>query len=425
MLDEGGQSLPWPAMTPFPEPPRHIGVRTRRGRLAGAAVLTAGLLAGCGATAQPAPPPRPAAGPPTAEPPASPASAAPPRPSGTSPCVQATYERLTPAQRWAQLVVVGVAAGGVSPAARTALTKQPGGIILTDGDTASSEAVTRVVTSAQATGGADVPLLVTADQEGGRVQELKGPGFTRIPPATAQGKDPAALRGKAAEWGAQLRDVGVTADLAPVADVVDPALGTANAPVGKFGRQFGTDVDAVAPAVTAFVQGMRDARVASALKHFPGLGEVRQNTDFAGGVVDRQTRADSPQLGTFEAGIKAGAPLVMMSSARYAEIDPDNQALFSSRIMRDLLRDRLGFSGVIMTDDVGAAQALADTPVGARATKFLAAGGDLVLTVRPQDLTPMLDAITAAAKDPAFAARADDAVHRILALKQRQGVLRC
>jgi beta-N-acetylhexosaminidase len=114
-----------------------------------------------------------------------------------------------------------------------------------------------------------------------------------------------------------------------------------------------------------------------------------------------------------------------MSSARYSKIDPDNQALFSSTIMRDVLRGRLGFTGVIMTDDVGAAQALADTPVGARATKFLAAGGDLLLTIQPQDLTPMLGAITAAAKEPAFAARAQDAVRRVLALKERQGVLHC
>jgi beta-N-acetylhexosaminidase len=313
----------------------------------------------------------------------------------------------------------------VSPAARAALAREPGGIILTGGATASTDDVTQVVTSAQATGGADVRMLVTTDQEGGQVQQLKGPGFTRIPPGTTQGRDADALRGDARGWGTELRDVGVTADLAPVADVVDPALGTANATDGRYGRQFGTDVDTVAPAVTAFVDGMRDAGVATTLKHFPGLGAVRQNTDFAGGVVDTTTGADSPSLGSFRAGILAGAPLVMMSSAQYAKIDPGRQALFSSRIMRDLLRGQLGFRGVIMTDDVGVAQALADVPVGDRATRFLAAGGDLVLTVQPQDLAPMLDAISTAARDPAFAARAQDAVRRVLALKEQQGILRC
>jgi beta-N-acetylhexosaminidase len=392
-------------------------------RLAVAALLAAGVLAGCGTA--PGPAPAALASSPAPAPATTPAAPTTPGPPTSSACVTATFDRLTPAQRWAQLVVVGVPAGGVSPAARAALARGPGGIILTDGDTASSDAVTKVVTSAEATGGADVPLLVATDQEGGQVQELKGPGFTRIPPATTQGKDAAGLKSDAGGWGKELRDVGVNVDLAPVADVVDPALGTANAPVGRYGRQFGTDVTTVAPAVTAFVAGMLGARVAPTLKHFPGLGEVRQNTDFAGGVVDPTTSADSPALGSFAAGIRAGAPLVMMSSARYAKIDPDHQALFSSTVMRDLLRERLGFDGVIMTDDVGAAAALADTPVGARATTFLAAGGDLVLTIRPQDLSTMVDAITTAAREPAFAARAQDAVRRVLALKERQGILTC
>lgn len=409
-------------MTPRPDP--RPSRSASPAHLAAAVLVTAGLVAGCGAgpatapavTAAPAPsgPSAPAA-----------TTTTTPAPPGSSACVTATYDRLTPAQRWAQLVVVGVGAGGVSPAARAALAKGPGGIILTDGDTASSDAVTKVVTSAQATGGADVPMLVTADQEGGQVQELEGPGFTRIPAATAQGRDPDALRGDARTWGRELRDVGVTVDLAPVADVVDPALGTANAPVGKFGRQFGTDVGTVAPAVGAFVGGLRDGGVAPTLKHFPGLGEVRQNTDVAADVVDTRTSADSPSLRSFAAGIQAGAPLVMVSSARYPKIDPDHEALFSPRILGDLLRGQLGFTGVVMTDDVGVAKALADVPVGARATRFLAAGGDLVLTVQPQDLGPMVDAITAAAREPAFAARAQDAVRRVLALKEQQGILHC
>ena len=392
-----------------------------------ATVLAAvALVAGCGTQAAPAVPPIASAAPPATSAPAAPTTTAgQPDPRAGSACVAATYDRLSPQQRFAQLVVVGVPAGGVSAAARQALAKEPGGIILTDGDDASADAVTRVVTSAQATGGAEVPLLVSADQEGGQVQELKGSGFPTMPTALVQGRDPAGLRADAQRWGAALRDVGVTVNLAPVADVVDPDLGDANAPVGRYDRQFGDDPDTVRPAVAAFVAGMRAAEVAPTLKHFPGLGEVRQNTDFAGGVVDSTTGADSPALASFAAGIQAGAPLVMMSSARYSRIDPRNQALFSSRIMKDLLRGQLGFDGVIMTDDVGAAAALADTAVGARATTFLAAGGDLVLTIRPGDLDPMLRAITQAATEPAFAARAQDAVRRVLTLKEKQGVLRC
>ncbi|WP_018335120.1 glycoside hydrolase family 3 N-terminal domain-containing protein [Actinomycetospora chiangmaiensis] len=375
------------------------------------------LVAGCGAGQAPAAPPlavgsaAPAAAPSTTAAPAS--------------CADRTYDRLSDRQRWAQLVVIGVPAGGVSAAARTALGLEPGGIILTDGKSASVDDVTRVVTSAQATGGGEVPLLVSTDQEGGQVQELEGPGFPTMPSALEQGRDPAGLAARAKSWGDAVRNVGVTVDLAPVADVVDPALGRQNAPVGRYDRQYGDDAATASAGVRAFVTGMRNADVAPTLKHFPGLGEVRENTDFAGGVVDSTTTTDSPTLQSFAAGIRAGAPLVMMSSARYSRIDPDNQALFSSRVMNDLLRGRLGFGGVIMTDDVGAAAALADTPVGARATRFLAAGGDLVLDIRPGDLAPMLDAITTAAREPAFAQRAQDAVRRVLAFKEQQRILTC
>ncbi|MDL5157234.1 glycoside hydrolase family 3 N-terminal domain-containing protein [Actinomycetospora termitidis] len=389
-----------------------------RSRAGAAALLTTlGLVAACGG--------QPAGGAPAAPAPTTTAAAAPTSTAAPASCATRTYDRLSEEQRFAQLVVIGVPAGGISPAARTALGLEPGGIILTDGESASADAVTKVVTGAQATGGGEVPLLVSADQEGGQVQELEGPGFPTMPTALVQGRDADGLRAQAKGWGEALRDVGVTVNLAPVADVVNPALGEANAPVGKFDRQYGDDVPTASAGVRAFVGGMRDADVAPTLKHFPGLGEVRQNTDFAGGVVDSTTGPDSPSLQSFAAGIEAGAPLVMMSSARYAKIDPDNQALFSSRVMQDVLRDRLKFTGVVMTDDVGAAAALEDTPVGARATKFLAAGGDLVLTIRPGDLAPMLDAITAAAREPAFAERAHDAVRRVLALKEQRGILTC
>jgi len=97
----------------------------------------------------------------------------------------------------------------------------------------------------------------------------------------------------------------------------------------------------------------------------------------------------------FATGIRAGAPLVMVSSARYARIDPANAAMFSRAVVTDLLRGRLGYRGVVITDDVGLARAVATVPVGQRATRFIAAGGDIVLTARPSQAPAMLAAIAA------------------------------
>lgn len=395
---------------------RRLAARTGFGSLA---LVLALAVTGCGSAEPPAPVPAPA--PPAAPEPTTSRSAAP------TACEDTTLRRLSPRERAAQLIMIGVPADGVTGAARTALRAGPGGVILTDatgGGQPSRSQVARTVREAVSAAGEVRPLVAT-DQEGGKVQDLKGADFARIPPAAEQGRDPAGLRAGAAGWGRDLAAAGVTVDLAPVADVVDPGLGTRNAPVGALGRGFGTDAARVGRAVDAFVSGMADAGVSTTLKHFPGLGRVRQNTDFAGGVTDGTTRRGG-DLDTFRAGIGAGAGLVMMSSARYTQIDPRNQALFSSTIMRDVLRGDLGFRGVIVTDDVGAAAALADVPVAQRAVRFVDAGGDLVLTIKPGDLAPMVDALaTRAEADPAFRARVDDAARRVLALKVQRAELRC
>ena len=116
----------------------------------------------------------------------------------------------------------------------------------------------------------------------------------------------------------------------------------------------------------------------------------------------------------------------MVSSARYPKLDNANPAMFSRAIVTDLLRTSLGFDGVIVTDDVGAAKAVAAIPVPDRAVRFLAAGGDLVLTASAAQVPSMIAAIKArAASDPAFAAGIEQSVRRVLALKARFGLVRC
>lgn len=150
------------------------------------------------------------------------------------------------------------------------------------------------------------------------------------------------------------------------------------------------------------------------------------NTDTSARAVDEQTTAEDPALQPFVAGIQAGATLVMMSSASYPQLDPDNIAVFSPAVIGDLLRDRLGFGGVVVSDDLGNAVAVSDIPIGQRAVDFVAAGGDLVLTVNGDDAEPMTAALMArAGSDQAFAARIDEAVLHVLVSKQNAGLLVC
>lgn len=303
-----------------------------------------------------------------------------------------------------------------------------GGVIYLGGWSAGQATIAATSRQLQDAAEGEVGLFVAADQEGGQIQQLTGPGFATIPSATQQGTlAPAALTAATADWARELATAGVNVDLAPVADTVPADIGTANGPIGAYHREFGSTPDAVAPAVEAVIAGLHQGGVAAAVKHFPGIGRIRGNTDTAaGGITDSIATQDDPHLRPFAAGMGAGADFVMVSTARYPRIDPDNQAIFSRAIVTELLRGRLGWGGVVITDDVGAAQSVAAVPVGDRATRFVAAGGDIVLTARGSDIAPMQRALVDRAEsDPAFAEQLDAAVLRVLTLKTARGLTSC
>ena len=214
-------------------------------------------------------------------------------------------------------------------------------------------------------------------------------------------------------------------DLAPVVDIVPAGTETANPPIGAFDRQYGSTAAVVVPAAGAVVDGLSAHGVTATLKHFPGLGRVQANTDTTADVVDSTTTADDEQVAAFADLARSPAdPFVMVSSARYTQLDPDAQAAFSPIVLTDLLRGQLGFDGVVISDDFGLATAVQDLPPGERAVRFLAAGGTLVLTVDPAIVPTMIDAVLARADaDPAFATTVDAAVHTALLAKERAGLL--
>lgn len=316
--------------------------------------------------------------------------------------------------------------------ARQVASQHLGGVIYLggwEGADAVSAASRRLQSAATAKTTGGVRLLIAADQEGGQVQRLKGPGFSRMPSARTQATLGApALQAAVTSWSKEVANAGVNVNLAPVADTVPTSIGADNDPIGRLRRDFNPgDAQANGRDVVAFVKGSLAAGVAPAVKHFPGLGRVTGNTDLtAAGTTDRTTSATDSYLEPFAAGVGAGAPLVMISSARYPRIDADNLAMFSPAVISDLLRDRLGFDGVVITDDVGAARAVAHVPVGERASRFIAAGGDIVLTAQPAQARTMIAAVSARmAKDATFARQVEASVLRVLDLKVRLGLVPC
>lgn len=327
-------------------------------------------------------------------------------------------------QEVGQLLMLGTPATSV-PARVTRLIGRydVGGVVLIGTTHAGSAAVAGVTSALQSAAG-PVRLLVAADQEGGQVRHLQGPGFGRLPSALAMGRErPSRVRAQAAATAEQLRRAGVNLDLAPVLDTVPRANRHANQPIGRYHREFGFTPHRVATRGVAFAKGLADGGVGAALKHFPGLGRVTGNTDDTSGVVDRATTAHDSYLRPFRRGIAAGAPFVMISSAVYARIDKHRPAVFSRTVITTLLRDRLGFDGVVVSDSLSAAQ-VARWSAAQRAKRFVRAGGDIALTTSAADLPRMSGALVAAAqRSRSFRALVDAAALRVLQAKQRQGLL--
>jgi beta-N-acetylhexosaminidase len=333
---------------------------------------------------------------------------------------------MTPAQRAGQLLMVGLQpTGSSSRLAAQVRSQRLGGVIYLGGWSGGTASMARISARLQKAAGGS--LLVAADQEGGQVQQLRGPGFTRMPSARAQADTGARTEeANVRAWSRELRAAGVTINLAPVADTVPTSIGAANQPIGRFRRDFAPgSPKGNATYVAAFVRGSLAAEVIPTLKHFPGLGRVQGNTDTSAVVVDDTTTADDEQVAAFgDLARSPAAPFVMASSATYTLLDPTTPAAFSSAVLTGLLRERLGFDGVVVSDDVGAARAVEGLPPGERAVRFLGAGGTMVLTVDATIVPEMIDAVLArAAADPAFAAQVDAAVRTALEAKQRAGLL--
>lgn len=418
-------------------------IRFRPAGLLVAAVLTvATLAAGCSAPAgEPGPTSLP--GPvrssarPSPSPSPSPSGGGTPSPSASPPVPSATpsappTEEPTPGepdlslvsgwsleQKVGQVVMVGLPVKGpFQPTFDMLRDQKIGGVFLHGRTQAGRGPVKNLVDAAVAAADSPVPLFVATDQEGGEVQVLRGKGFSDMPSALDQATLSAPdLRARSEVWGQELAAAGVNLNLAPVLDLVPQQSAASNAPIGVFGRNYGYTEQSVITHGNAFAEGQRDSGVQTSIKHFPGLGRVTGNTDTTAGVTDTVTGPDDPSVAVFDAGIKDGSGLVMMSSAIYARIDPDAPAVFSPTVV-GLVREH-GFDGVIITDDLSAAVQVQDVPAGQRAVRAVDAGVDLVLaSARPSVAPAMVDALVQAARqDPAFAAKVDDAAARVVAAK--------
>jgi beta-N-acetylhexosaminidase len=270
-----------------------------------------------------------------------------------------------------QLVVLSFAGTSAPEYVRSALSEdRVAGAILFRGNLIGPAQAKALVTHLRRD--AQPPPLICVDQEGGRVRSLSWLGPARSAP---QQRAAGTERIDAVAAARALRATGINVVLAPVADV--PSVARA----ALASRAFSTDFAAAAESVAKSVRGWRLGGVAPTVKHFPGLGAATVNTDNGSVTIARSAaRLRRQDLAPFRSAIAARAPLVMVGHGIYPAIDPDRIASQSTAVVERLLRDELGFRGVVIMDSTEAAAVLAVARPAEAAVRNVRAGVDIVLT---------------------------------------------
>lgn len=303
-------------------------------------------------------------------------------------------------------------------ATRQALEKYPVGALIYDRSNMRSK--DQLLTMLQNTQSySKVPVLLTCDEEGGRVTRLMHTVGTTQVDAMLRYKDQGVetARKNAQTLASDLVSCGFNMDLAPVADVWSNPKNTV---IGD--RAYSDDYAQAAQLIPGAVQGFHDGGTACVLKHFPGHGSTTGDSHYGSAYVNKtldQLRQED--LLAFQAGIDAGADAVMMGHLIVKDVDPE-PAVFSYDIVTGLLRQEMGFDGVVMTDALEM-QAIADhygkNEVAVKAVK---AGVDMLLC--PASVDGAIDALTQAVESGEITQeRIDQSVLRILRLKENRGML--
>jgi beta-N-acetylhexosaminidase len=239
----------------------------------------------------------------------------------------------------------------------------------------------------------EVPLLVCVDQEGGPVQRFRE-GFAALPPLSRLGelydrdREQALALTREHAWlmASEMRAIGIDFSWAPVLD-----LARGNRAIGD--RAFHADPQVCAELGAAYIEAMKAAGMRTTGKHFPGHGSVLEDTHFSQ-AIDRRPLSDlaAADLVPFHAAIEAGVDAMMMAHVTYPAVD-EAPAGYSDHWIRHILRDSMGFDGIVVSDDIAMVAAEGAGAVGRRVQLHLDAGCDVVLVCKPELVEEAIDAV--------------------------------
>jgi beta-N-acetylhexosaminidase len=312
--------------------------------------------------------------------------------------------------------VIVAAYAGTEPPVDLVEDHHLGGVIVMSENVTSVDAAADAMRTLQDEVPRDWPLWLSVDQEGGVVARLGEP-MTAFPTymTAGAGRDPDATESAAAGAGGELLEAGFTVVYAPDADVTvgpsDPTIGS---------RSAGSAPGLVSATVLASLRGYERAGIIPVVKHFPGHGSVPADSHEVLPIQDASlAELKRRDLRPFEAAIEAEAAVVMISHIAVESLDPGVPASLSRRVVTGLLRDRMGFEGVTVTDALNMGAIVDTYGAGGAAVKALKAGVDVLLM--PADVPAAIDAIRSAVRVGRLSRdRLEQAATRMVALLLHQ-----
>ena len=369
-------------------------------------------LTGCGSQT-PTPTPTPAATPSATPTPT-------PEPTPTPDPVAEALAAMTTQEKVGQLLVAGIGGTEAGEDGLQAIQDyQVGGVILFGRNVESAQQLADLTNELKTLNGDNTPLFLCVDQEGGRVDRMP-PEVDDLPSAydyIAAGGDPLE-RGKV--LAAQCAAFGFNLDFSTCLDIWSNPDNTV---IGD--RAYGSDPHTVTSAGLAVNQGLEQGGVIPVVKHFPGHGDTSTDSHVDLPVVGKTAEElEEFELIPFQAAIDQGTPCVMVAHILMTQIDPDLPASLSPKVVDGLLRQEMGFDGVVCTDDLTMGAISNTYGMGEAAVMAVEAGCDLLLVCHEADnLTAARDALLSAVDAGRISMeRLDESVYRILSLKQEYGL---
>ncbi len=320
-----------------------------------------------------------------------------------------------------QLLIIGFDGTAMSPQIASLLTRiQPAGVILFARNIVNGQQTHRLLKDCRAS--VREPLFTCVDLEGGRVDRFRN--LTGPTPSAADvfaSGTPKLFRQHGALIGRTCHALGFNVDFAPVLD-----LSFESARRVMSSRAFSTDPKAVVGYTREFLAGLRSAGVIGAGKHFPGLGEGNLDSHHDLAVIEKSLKKLWEEDLIPYRLMKRELPMVLVNHATYPSVTRDNQpASLSKKWITDILRLRIGYSGLIASDDLEMGGVLKAAPIDRAAVEFVRAGGDLCLICHEEDNIQRAfeTMVGEAERDPKFRRRVLESAKRVASFKRKSARL--